>query len=283
MFAPHVHALERQYILQELVKAGADINESGGMSPNLNALMLAILMQNLKLCKFLVSLGADVNHLYRANQQCDPKAFFLHETHLSRAVVSGPEFVTFLLQNGAQLTDCDDKICTWSALHNALIISKPDVLIIFMDLYEKSKRSFSWNKAITMAMKYAYQDNITAILHREYHLNESLDPVFGYFHLAASNGLTSVMHLLLEQQPQALQADWLINNNIPQALQEEKHRDFLTWLKDIRSQPLQLQLICRNTILRQLRPGPEEKIDQLVTAKQNEEIFEVERRTNDMF
>ena len=255
MVGDGVSDLERQNILEELVKAGADINESDSISPNLNPLTLAILMKDLKLCKLLVSLGADVNYLNGANQQCEPNIWYHHETHLSRAVRSGPKFVAFLLENNAQLTDCDDKICTWSALHCALTSLKPDVLIMLMNWYEKSKRCFPWNEAITVAMKHRHQDHVTAILHREYHLNESSDRVFGYFYLAASDGLINVMRLLLEQQPQVLHADWLINNNIPQALQEEQHRDFVTWIKDIRSQPLQLQLMCRNTIHRELTRG----------------------------
>ena len=266
----------RQNILEELVRAGADVNESDRRGAQHRIpLMLAILVQDLKLCKLLVTLGADVNFLNHINQQCDPTTFYNHRTPLSDAVISGPEFVAFLLENNAQLTDCDDKICTGSTLYNALSKHKPDVILMLMDWYEKSKRCFPWNEAIIVAMKYRHQDHVTAILHREYHLHESPDPVFAYFHTAASNGLTNGMRLLLEQQPQVLQADWLVNNNLPQALQEEQHRDFVAWLIDIRSQTLQLQLMCRNTILRQLRPRPEEKIDQLPLPNKMKEYLKL--------
>ena len=83
------------------------------------------------------------------------------------------------------------------------------------------------------------------------------------------------MRLLLEQHPQVLQSDWLVHNNIRHALQEEQHSDFVAWLKDIRSQPLQLQLTCRNTIFHQLRPRPEEKIEQLPLPNKMKDYLEL--------
>ena len=114
-----------------------------------------------------------------------------------------------------------------------------------------------------MCFQYRLEESAMTILQRHV-LNFSAHQIITYFHASACRGFVNVMLLLMEQQPRVLQSgSWLVNNNIPLALQSEKHQDFLAWLRDISSQPLSLQLICRLNILRQLRSRSEHSIEKL--------------------
>jgi hypothetical protein len=245
-----------QAILEELVKAGANINEadSNGVT---NAISTAVWLGNLPLCNILLRLGAEPAHTPGDKLQYSP---------LSTAVFAGPEYVALLLQYTKTLTPRDEFSKPSSALCCTLLYRHDDTLKLFMNWYEDSEQQFPTEEALALCFKHGYENSSLAILQRTA-LNLSENHCRQYFQSAASGGLLNVMIFLIELQPEVLQSEWLVNDNIPPALRSTKHQDFVAWLRDVRSQPLPLQLICRLNILRQLRSKPEDSIEELQLPK----------------
>ena len=105
------------------------------------------------------------------------------------------------------------------------------------------------------------------IMQREYHLWQ--DRYYGThfhsyqscFHMMAANSL-KLMLLLIHQDPRVLQESWLIDNEkIPILLKHQQN--LVTWLREIRAQPLSLQLACKYVIRTSIRPNVESKIHTL--------------------
>ena len=74
------------------------------------------------------------------------------------------------------------------------------------------------------------------------------------FHKASHLGYGKLMCLLMEMNPQFLQEEWLVQKQYPLRLTTETCPDFLSNLDKYRKQPVNLQQLCRSTILTQLSP-----------------------------
>jgi hypothetical protein len=242
-----------QAILEALEKAGAAINESDNTG-FLNPIKTAVTDRNLPLCKILLRLGAEPAHT--------PDRESKFQSALTDAVFEGPEYVALLLQYTTKITARDEFLdgqfsALWRTVRQA-----HESLHLFMDWYEESEQQFPLEEALTMCFQRRLEESAMTIVQRHV-LKLSAHHIITYFHSAASGGLVNVMLFLIEQQPEVLQSGWLVNNDIPSALQFEEHQDFVAWLRDVSSHPLPLQLICRLNILRQLRSRPEHSIGEL--------------------
>ena len=72
------------------------------------------------------------------------------------------------------------------------------------------------------------------------------------------------MKLVVEYQPQFLQAEWFLNEKIPHALTDtEEGVEFVDTLQKIRKNPIRLDLMCRVTIMQQLGSNPFPKVQKL--------------------
>jgi hypothetical protein len=244
-------------ILGELVNAGADMNEvhTCGL---INPIIKAITERNLTLCKILLRLGAEPAHT--------PDTQLNYASPLSEAVWEGPEYVALLLQYTQKLTARDEFRGMCSALVRTVANTNFETLNLFMNWYENSEQEFPWVEAFDWCISCCKSSMAIGILQRpgvtltDNHNRESLDT-------AASRGSSDVMLVLIEHQPEVLQSEWLVNNNIPCGLRSRMHQDFVAWLRDVRSQPLSLQLICRLNILRQLRSRTKHYIEELPLPK----------------
>jgi hypothetical protein len=118
----------------------------------------------------LIRLGADPNcsdlmhyHGVRIDKSSIGSALY-------QAVDAGPEFVKYLLDQGAEVPKHNSRWSRHSPLNRAATFPTPAILELFMDWYTKRDRQFPWGRVI--AVPHASENNIVAILQREYHLWE---------------------------------------------------------------------------------------------------------------
>jgi hypothetical protein len=235
-------------ILEELVNAGADVNESNVEGFYFNPLLYALNDHNLPLCKCLARLGAAIRF--------EAEAPFI----FSQAVETGPEYVAFFLEQGVHSTDEQFCVDLDIAVGMACIGGSMDVLELFMDWYDANGRIFPWYPALKEIFLCGFEDSAIALSQRAFLTKFQHEECF---FLAAAGGSEKLKRLMIEQRPKLLQSEWLVNEEIPDVLQSDENREFLTWLMNTRSQPLQLQVICRLNILRQLGRRPQALIDTL--------------------
>jgi hypothetical protein len=254
----------KQEILEVLMDAGADINEPESAFSYAPPITLSIIYKDLSLCKMLVRLGADPNCSYLERYQSHDFRRSLGSA-LYKAAEAGPEFVTYLLDEGVELAEQDGMLDAHSPLYPAAASQTPAVLEIFMDYYKTRDRPFPWQEITEWAFLNAREDNIVAIMLREYHLWDYCSSEFHelLFKRAVKKKFAKVMRLFIKQEPQIVHEAWMMEIAVQDALDSTKHKDFVVWFKSLQSQPFSLQLVCRIKILRRLGPQPEALIDQL--------------------
>jgi hypothetical protein len=242
----------KKKILEMLLIAGADINDRGNSFVR-QPIILSIQYRDLDMCRLLVTLGAD------------PKCSYIYrwDSPLYKAIDAGPDFVSYLLEQGAELPN--NKI---KAVHfyDAVIMAIPGVLEVFLDWYKRMDRQLPWKQLlITMAFGYSREGHVVAILQREYHLSVENKSRFikVFFKRAIGQQFTQVMRLLIEQEPRIVHEAWMLERPVKLFLGWITNKDFLSWFERLQSQPFSLQLICRTQILRQLGPNSEPLINQL--------------------
>ena len=193
-----------QAILQELINAGIDINESelDFCYIKTNPILVAIQRKSLNLCEILLRLGASINFCYKDNNPFYPNC--AGTTALNQAVFAGPEFVEWFLQHNAKPNDDDDACYSSSAVNKAVWNTNPEAVKLLMNWYLEHGRSFPWQRALHQLLAPIQpgenrtvtdkrnEETIITILQMEYHLNESPTRVSEYFHGAASRGLEKV-------------------------------------------------------------------------------------------
>jgi hypothetical protein len=257
-------------ILEELVAAGADVN--GWKISDSSTLERAMLTSNLPIFKLLIKLGADVNAVLT---DCRPGGF--DRTMLRVAVdmfnmYASPACLEYLLAHNAQPTSEDDELVSESALHEAFIsafVREMRFLERFMDWYQANNRPFPWFSALKRTCEFymlvdfdsSEPNDVARVLWGRAVLSQT--QIQELFLVAANSGFTYFMRMMINQHPGLLQSDWLVKDDIPEELKSKEHAGFLRWLKDVRSQPLQLEHICKLEILRALGPSPESRIASL--------------------
>jgi hypothetical protein len=261
----------KQEFREILVNAGADINDPGwsGLPPPIT---LSIIYRDLNMCKLLVSLGADLtcSYLKHYERSSHYSESALHraidaESALYKAIHAGPEYVTYLLEQGAELPNQEANAWYCKPFYRETVCATPDILNAFLDGYKRMDRQLPWILLINFAFRYEMEDPIVAILQREYHLwvENNSRYIKAIFKVAVNEQFTKVMHLLIEQQPQIVHEAWMLEIQVKETLDATKHKEFLSLFDSLRSQPLTLQLICKTQILRQLGPNSEPLINQL--------------------
>ena len=206
-----------QAILEELVIAGADINEPENGCYFDTPLTLAMQFGNLQLCKMLLDLGARINILPHAIHKRSNPLFY--RSVLSMAVKAGPEFVDLILQHCSGLTHTEqDYLLSSLPLHEIAMCPKTIVVELFMDWCKKIGHEFPWDTIIDLAFTWEKEDNVIVILQRGYH--SSLKENIGYhemcFKKAAIKKFTKVMLLLCEQKPELVNNLRMLNVWLPQ-------------------------------------------------------------------
>ena len=250
-----------ELILKELLKAGAKFSYSHTECLPDNTIMQALRLENLDLCKMLVRLGAELKCPCYENQP-------VCETPLCMAACMGPAFVEFLLEQNVHPFEGNNIQRRFSFLFYAAVYRNPDVLELFMDWYEANNQGFPWRAVIEKAFqsRLIVEDNVVAILQREYHIWDEEYPEFVQlcFKLALCKGLTKVMRVLIEQQPHIVHKRWMMQIAVPAELSSSSElHNFQSWLRSLQSKPLSLKLICKQNIVRPLGRKPEASIDQL--------------------
>ena len=97
-----------------------------------------------------------------------------------------------------------------------------------------------------------------------FHIAEKIGKIFCIrtrgilFCVAAEKNLFGLMRIMIYNNPQYLQEDWVVNIE-PEKCRNNRRKRFWGWMQKERKQPAALQLQCRKTILKQLIKKIEEK------------------------
>ena len=138
------------------------------------------------------------------------------------------------------------------------------VFELFLDYYNKRSLQVPLEMLFNTALEQDSEECAIIVLHQGYypmqepHVSKS---GISCFQKAAGCGFVKVMSMLLDLNPQFMQEEWLVQNDIPVGLAQ--HSPFVFWLVEYRKTTASLQKLCKSVILSQLNIYYIPKIDEL--------------------
>ena len=237
-------------LVGDFIQAGADINAYNFIQQNIidyTPLMEAVLRGRLDMCIFLIKNGCDVNARSSVNTRS--------KTALTFAVQgSKPDHLSiaeFLLQHGAShpMEKCGRSL----PMYLALLRDKEKLLNSFLtNGYTFKQYPCPQNPAVIKdelcdAIQAYAEDCGIMLIRWGFDVKANTYP---YFCEAIGHGMSRLTRILIQQNPQYLQENWLVCNDIPVKCRENPtSTEILRWLEKERMQPRQLQEVCKASIL----------------------------------
>ena len=240
-----------------LLRAGADVNVNltqlrSDEAMQFTPLMMAVDLENMECCKLLVKYGTtkvNLNYAVEFAASYDKLNFVKYFTEECGVDILTPDVLVEILGNDSAKT---------------LEFCLQHCVGLFGDRIWWMKDPFSPTVLLKAICSSAF--NCIEVLLRWGSLTNynpdfpELDPLHG----AAHYGDIRSMKLVVEYQPQFLQAEWFLNEKIPHALTDtEEGAEFVDTLQKIRKNPIRLDLMCRVTIIQQLGSNPFPKVQKL--------------------
>ena len=242
--------------VKQLLLAGANVDfaDAAGETP----LMVSAKFGNMRMCKLLLKNGANVN---ARNHRKDDLSVLCYSIRHERC---NYKTIALLLEYGAQIYDPSKEFnlnaLKASPLGRALEYKLPCILEMLLDhchkinlrlplakLFHYSLRK--WPAHLILKIEEYIREQCAIMI-----LQQGCCPtpklIMIYFHVAAREGWSNLMNLLIEINPHCLQGKWLINQEYPQGLAQ--NTDFISMLVASRRQPPSLAQLCKPVILAQL-------------------------------
>ena len=274
-----VHA-GRYDVTEKLLDSGASVNYSNfkGDTP----LMLAASQDNMDICWLLLNSGAEVNASCFNHGQ-------LRCSAMDAAAKSGHyEIASLMLELGANISVYDpsypipsahgvprlsDKEVQMAPMKSAILHDHPRILELFLDHFNKAGRRIPWEQEFNFAL-FEEAEGCAAVIIRHgcYPVSKPLYDRFlsnlgfvSFFDMASNHGFVKLMAVMIGQNPNFLQEEWLVDIDIPVNLNQ--HTNFVSWLIEKRKETPCLKQLCKAAILGHMSPNQKPKIKELRLPK----------------
>ena len=220
------------------------------------ALMVAVQIGNLDMCRLLVRYGANVNVMGPSYTR----------TALGVAAFYGRiEIASFLLANGALPHEPMHQFET-SPIGLACLYSI-DVLKLLLKHSNKTIQKLALEMMFDRALKKQDEEYAIFVLNLGYYPQVKSDnyPQSSLVYKAAHYGCIKLIGIIMEINTQFLQEEWLAQKTFPRKLRQ--YPDLLSWLVEYRKQVPSLQKLCKSAIVSQLDFDKKSKINALPLPK----------------
>ena len=253
-------------LVREILHSGADVNlrrlgltgDSLGETP----LQKAVQLGNYEICTMLV------NSLCNIHAKNNLGLTALHYSVAYRRYA----ITEFLLEQRAKIhakAKGGTAPMTLAISHHLPLMAK-----LLIEFGFKLDRAFEWKELpLEMAIRVHSEECAMTLVHwgcdirrnpkrlPKLHIPAWLKAKESFFKMAADEGLTNLMKLMIELNPQFLQEDWMVANKAPLALYTKP--EFFTWLFEMRKNPPRLTQICKAWIFYHVGSYPSHRIKKL--------------------
>ena len=245
-------------VIHELLHQGENINGCGGTE--FTPITRAAVCRNLRMCKILKDLGADVNACTKTGRTLsfDDVDIF---SPLSASAWRGDYSVLFwFLKNGAKPRNDNTAMAILKSLTRSYTSTEANLSLV-VDEFKKCGLIISLNLLVDYAIDQSTERLAMVYMKHSISSGKNADFINSIFNKAAEQGMVKLVCLLIQQQPGLLQTHWIVDENIPRKL--AIHGGFVAWLLEYKSRPLDLQKLCKCAIRDQLANRRDEETGQL--------------------
>ena len=209
----------------------------------------AVQLDNLEICELLV------NSLCHLHAKTDDGLTALHYAVSYRRY----EITEFLLKCRIKIMAQSNKGVT--AMTIAIEQHNPLMCKILIEFGYKMDVKFKWGETpLEMAIKFHSEECALTLVQWGCSIASQKDKP-SYFYMAASEGLTDLIKLLIELHPYFLNEEWVKAKKLPLALYQKEN--FCNWLYEAARNARSLQALCRAKIYQYLGKYPCSKITRL--------------------
>ena len=236
----------------DLIKAGADVNPYNLIQQNIidySPLMEAVSQDNMGKCAILLQNGSDVNAVSSPNTNSKTALIITAQSHKSNY----PAIAALMLEHGAihPISKCGRSLPMYLALsHN-----KATLVDLFMKHgYKLRKYPCPQNPSVFRdelcdGIEADSEDCCVTLLQWGFNVKVNDYP---YFRSAVGQGMTRLVGMLIQLNPQFLQENWLIDNDLPSGTWDNNANELLDGLTKHRKQPKALRQLCKAAVLQNL-------------------------------